>query len=266
MTQNDRIASHDTRCACCMDDRSWTCVLVGVITFGFIGGCIAALIVTQTGLMEYYRPTPYVPPNKAFSVDYLSQGYRYDFYKEKETYENAHRICELHNTSLLMFNSSQEEKEIDCYLNVRNNAEEEQLTLWLNETVIFGGPHMYARLASFFSHNREEVVLKTIQVFAENGCDIQKNFAENQEMWTADQENNSTETTYYIEKLYGNNGLRSMTQGGTNGCWNLVRWNLALAKKHNFICKSQQADEIVDKVSYWGYNQHKSFAKMYCNT
>lgn len=266
MTKDDSVTQHDTTCACCMDDRSWTCILIGVVTFGFIAGCIVALIVTQTGLMEYYRPTPYVPPKKAFFVDYLWQGYRYDFYKEKETYENAQRICELHNTSLLTFNSNQEEKEIDCYLNVRNNAEEEQLVVWLNETIIFGGPQMYARIASFYSDNREEVVLNTMRVIAENGCDLQKNVAENQATWTADQENNMTETAYYIEKLYGNHGLRSVAQGNTNGCWNLVRWNVALTKQRNFICKSYRPDKTPNEIFSWGNTQYKSFANMYCNT
>lgn len=250
-------------CECCMDDRGWSCILLANIVFGVIAGCIAALIVTQTGLITYFKPTPYNPPNTTFTVDYLWQGVRYDFYKNKETYKNAKKICEFHNTSLLVFDSKEEEKELDCYLNVKNNAEEEQLSIWMNETFVFGGEMMYVRPASFFSDSREAVISKTNEIIEENGCDVQENFSENQALWMDDQQNSKVETTYNIEKLYGNNGLRSPKQDSTNGCWNFLRYNLAKEKRNFFICRSYQAAQGTSSLATYS-QQNQLFSKMYC--
>jgi hypothetical protein len=258
--------SENAPCACCLDDRSWTCILLANVVFGLIAGCIAALIVTQTSLITHFKPTPYHPPNTTFTVDYLWQGYRYHFYKTMETYEDAKKICEYHNTSLLVFDSNQEEKELDCYLNARNNAEEQQLSIWINETFLFGGPFMYARPASFFSDSREAVVLKANKIIEENGCDVQDNFEENQALWTEDQQNSEAETTYFIEKLYGNHGLRGPKQGSTNGCWNFVRFNLAKEKKNFFICRSinPTVQGTTTTTSLSNFQRHQFFSEKYC--
>ena len=249
----------DTWFPCCLSDRSWTCIILGVVIFGIIAGAIAALIVTHTSIIEYYKPTPYVPPNKIFSVDYLWHDNRYDFYKEKETYDNARKICAMHNTTLLVFNSVEEEKEIDCYLNVRNNAEDRQLMIWLNETILFGGPLMYGRFASFYSENREEVLVHTAETIKENGCDVQKDFNDRDAIREADQRNTTIETIYNIVKMYGNHGLRASS---TNGCWNFVRWNLAVNAKHNFICKASTSTASAGLISS---SNTRLFSEVYCN-
>lgn len=221
----------------CKSDDSNTCMSIAVATFAVICGATLALVITHSKILNYFRPPPWVPPEKFFSVDYLWPGSQYDFFKDKETHSNAKRICDYYNTTLLYFNSSQEEKEFDCYMNVRNNAEDKQVTLWLNETIIFGGPLKYARLGSFFSEDRQAVIRKTKQVLEENGCDVQKSFANRQAIWLADQENNQTETVYNMAKVYGNYGLRHSNQGSTNGCWNLIRSNATIHVKSHFACK-----------------------------
>lgn len=136
--------------------------------------------------------------------------------------------------------------------------------MWINETIIFGGPLMYARLESFYSENRQEVIRKTNQVLEVNGCDVQKDYSERKAVWTADQENTEKETIYNIAKYYGNHGLRSTKQGSTNGCWNLIRWNEAAERKHSVVCKAIESTEQ-NSTSLIIPNRKKLFSQTYCN-
>ena len=222
---------------CCLSDRSYTCFFLAIVISGIITGGSIGFFITQNKIMSYLRPPAYVPPEKYFSIDYLWPGHQYEFYKEKETAANAQKICQIYNTTLLTFSSVEEEIEFDCYMNVRNNAEDQQVILWLNETILFGGPLMYARLQSYYSENRQDVIRYTKKVLDENGCDIQQNFADRVAGWSIDQENRKAETVYNIAKVYGNYGIRSKKQGSRNGCWNMIRWNVSDTLKLNFACK-----------------------------
>ena len=265
---NENKSQHG-RCAFCLHDDSHTCRCLSIVTFAVITIAIICLVYYNSPVMEYFYPTPYVTPNKTFSVDYISQsGYRYDFYEKKETYEMARKICEYHNTTLLVFNSSLEEREFDCYLNVRNNAEDKQVIVWLNETILFGGPLMYARFSSFISENREDVLLMTNLTIAENGCDVQKDYGDRKAIWTADQENRRNETLYHIAKVYGNYGIRSSKQGSRNGCWNFIRYDKAVDLKHTVVCRSLAPVRKPTQSSspaLPGHSNKKLFSEEYCN-
>lgn len=278
--EDDQYVENADRFAFLRSDRSWICTVLANLIFAFIMGCVIALVVIYTPIYDFYRPPPFVPPEIWYSVDYLTQEVRYDFYKDKQPIKVAREICTLRNSTLLFFNSGFEEIELDCYLNSRDNAEDRQLKVWLNESAFIGGPPPFqgsVRYSSYklpgdrpLSFNHINITANFTNANVDNGCDIQKN---GPAIWAqqALEQVNSKVTVYDIVKVYGNNGIRSKySKNGHNGCWNLTRSEHSVKETHNFICRKTvhpsayatawRNDPVLSNFTH----RHISYSEVYC--
>jgi len=240
------------------NDHSWACIFTSFIVFGFVMGLIAALTYTDTGIYEYFNPPPFVPPNIFYSVEYLSPGIRYDFYEKKETIETARKICASRKSTPLYFTlhpvsqkSLDEENAFDCYMNFRNNAEDRNIDVWLNETLLRGGPpgvlQASVRYSSFQLTDQHETANSVVEEWRnlttiKNGCSIMKDFHNLLKNITEEMKSEMVTELSYV-KRYGNHGLREKNDFITNlenGCWHEVT---NATEKHHVVCRKELSDD-----------------------
>ena len=256
-------------------DRSWSCIFIAVLFFSIVLGLCVALVVTRTGIVEYYRPSPYVPPPILYSVDYLGPGIRYSFYENTETIVTAREICRLRNSTLVVLNDA-DDLELDCYLNSRNMAEHRNLQLWLNETVLFGGPGLLSHSVRYASYivpsnvtHPDNISAAYQREFVRRGCDIAKDYSKQiQDQFNRDQRSNET-VTYNLVKVFGNNGVRTRSTGDRQGCWHLIRSNVAATLRFHVICRSSVDQSLFEaakrKEPELSRNLTRLFSRVYCN-
>lgn len=231
----------DSSLGCCRSDRSWACIVLGVIGLSLTGGAMLGLVFLKTPVLYYFREAKFVPPEPVYVLDRLWPGIRYDFYtQEPQSYDMAKRICEARNATLLTFDTMErtpEETTFDCYLRARGNAYERRFKFWMGPRVLYGNG-----IAQFESEQRPTgpTMTSNYTKWSEsNGCDHLRHASNDMEKILADVNSpmNASMVVYNLVKRFDNYGTRK--EDNEKGCWHLVRFDEAAKQKYDFICRAK---------------------------